>query len=333
MKLSGSLLLSLVLPLWRASAFVLPPSVLGASKQDLVSSPQSTPSSAPLPLVIWHGLGDSFDADGIKQIADLAEEINPGTYVYAVRLGDTGDDDRTATFLGNLNDQVQQVCTQLALDPILSMAPAINTLGFSQGGQFLRAYVQRCNVPPVRNLVTFGSQHNGISKFQECASPTDLICQSANALLKLGTWTSWAQSRVVPAQYYRDPEDLDTYIEHSNFLADINNEKLARNRTYAANLASLHKFAMFMFSDDKTVHPKESAWFAEYNATSQLVTPLRDRPIYKEDWLGLKQLDEKNGLDFEVLKGQHMQFSDKTLSRVFERYFSADGDSSARTEL
>ena len=51
-------------------------------------------------------------------------------------------------------------------------------MGFSQGGQFLRylvlldflkgkaddirGFVERCNKPPVRNLITWGSQHNGI---------------------------------------------------------------------------------------------------------------------------------------------------------------------------
>ena len=30
-----------------------------------------------------------------------------------------------------------------------------------KGGQFLRAYVERCNKPRVYNLITYGAQHNG----------------------------------------------------------------------------------------------------------------------------------------------------------------------------
>lgn len=285
-------------------------------------SPQSPSSTiTPLPLVIWHGLGDSFDADGIKEAVSIAEAINEGTYVKIVQLGKDGPSDRSATFFGNVTEQIEEVCEQLASDNILRTAPAINALGFSQGGQFLRAYVERCNFPPVRNLVTFGSQHNGISDFQGCASVFDLICQAANGLLKLGTWSELVQSRLVPAQYFRDPENLPHYLASSNFLADVNNERPVKNKTYADNIASLNKFVMYMFADDTTVIPKQSAWFAEYNKTSQVVTPLAERQMYKEDWVGLRRLAEKGGLVFDLLKGEHMRFSDKDLKRVLREYF------------
>lgn len=285
-----------------------------------LSDPMSKPT--PLPLVIWHGLGDSYDADGIKETVKIAAAVHPGTYVHVVQLGDTGSSDRTATFLGNLTDQVQDVCSQLARDNILRTAPAINALGFSQGGQFLRAYVERCNLPPVRNLVTFGSQHNGISEFQRCASSTDFVCQSANALLRFGTWTPFVQSRLVPAQYFRDPEELTSYLESSNFLADVNNERTVKNSTYAKNMARLNKFVMYMFTDDKTVIPKQSSWFAEYNKTTDVVTPLAQRTIFRDDWLGLRKLAEKGGLVFDLLEGEHMRFSDDDLKKVMRQYFA-----------
>ena len=279
--------------------------------QQPISPASPTSTRAPLPLVIWHGLGDSYDADGIKQTVKLAESVNEGTYVHVVQLGDTGSSDRSATFFGNVTEQVDHVCRQLARENILRTAPAINALGFSQGGQFLRAYVQRCNSPPVRNLVTFGSQHNGISDFQSCASVTDFVCQSANALLKFGTWSQFVQSRLVPAQYFRDPDALPAYLESSNLLADINNERSVKNTTYADNIARLNKFVMYMFADDETVIPKQSAWFAEYNKTSRVVTPLAERRIYTEDWIGLRRLAEKGGLVYDLLKGEHMRFKDR----------------------
>lgn len=286
-------------------------------------SPSSSPISTitPLPLIIWHGLGDSYDADGIHQIAKLATSTVPGTYVHVVQLADTGSSDRSATFFGNLTDQVEYVCNQIARDNILRTAPAINALGFSQGGQFLRAYVERCNLPPVRNLVTFGSQHNGISDFQGCASPTDFACQSANALLKFGTWSSFVQGRLIPAQYFRDPENLSPYLESSNFLADINNERAIKNTTYADNIAKLNKFVMYMFANDKTVVPKQSAWFAECNKTSGAVTPLVERELFKRDWIGLRRLSEKGGLVFDLLEGEHMRFREKDLESVMRVYF------------
>ena len=129
------------------------------------------------------------------------------------------------------------------------------------------------------------------------------------------------QSRLVPAQYFRDPEDLGVYLESSNFLADINNEREVKNETYKKNLEKLDRFAMYMFSDDTTVIPPESAYFAEVNTTSKEVTKLQDRDIYIEDWIGLKYLDEKGRLEFRVAEGGHMQFAEGVLADCFKKYF------------
>lgn len=315
-----------------ASAFVVYPEAFAQqpvrnhpiAQHELSTSPASPADTddTPLPVVIWHGLGDSSSAPGLHDIATLIDTIHPGTYTYIIQLGADGNADRTASFLGNVTQQIESACAQLAADPILSTAPAIDAVGFSQGGQFLRGYVQTCNRPPVRNLLTFGSQHNGIREFQKCKSAFDLVCQGASALLRTGSvWSAYVQSRLVPAQYYRDPAELGRYLESSAWLADVNNEREVKNATYARNLAGLENLVMVLFEEDKTVIPKESGWFAEVNGTSDEVTALRNRTIYKEDWIGLRTLDEKGGLVFEKVKGEHMQLDEKDLERLFGKYF------------
>ena len=274
----------------------------------------------PLPLVIWHGLGDSFDSDGIQRVGALAEAINPGTFVYIISLDDNGSSDRSATFFGNVTTQLAEVCEALASHPILSTAPAIDALGFSQGGQFLRGYVERCNAPPVRSLVTYGSQHNGITEFKTCGS-SDWLCRAAMGMLRYNTFSDFVQSRLVPAQYYRDPENYAAYLDGSNFLADINNERKDKNTTYADNVAALSNLVMYTFEDDKTVVPRETSWFAEVNGTDPGITPLRERQLYKEDWLGLRRLDEKGGLRFRSITGEHMQISDEALNETMTDFF------------
>jgi len=138
-------------------------------------------------------------------------------------------------------------------------------------------------------------------------------------------WSSFVQSRLVPAQYYRSLDDFENYLEHSNFLADINNERKSKNATYAENLAEVEKFVMIVFHDDKTVIPKESGWFTEVNVTSGSTTRLKDLPIYQEDWIGLKKLDEKGGLRFVSLPGEHMHIKEKDLKNLFEIYFGPAG--------
>jgi palmitoyl-protein thioesterase len=131
----------------------------------------------------------------------------------------------------------------------------------------------------------------------------------------------------VPAQYYRSVNETtgeasEEYLEHSNFLADVNNEREEKNATYAKNLASLENLVMYMFEDDVTVIPKESGWFAQVNATSEEVTWLKDRTIYKEDWIGLKKLDEKGGLKFDTMPGGHMTLGDEDLKKMFAKWFA-----------
>ena len=284
--------------------------VSGTSKHSTIS--------IPIPLLIIH----SYQSDGQRYVDELMNKAIGGTYVYHIRLDDDPSADRKATFLGDLTHHLEKVCKDLASHPILSKAPAINALGFSQGGQFMRAYVERCNNPRVANLVTFGSQHNGISEFQKCAD-SDWVCKSWVGILKANKWTEFVQRQVVPAQYYRDPEDLEAYLQSSNFLADVNNERKTKNVTYKENMKKLDKFAMYMFSDDTTVIPKESAYFYDYNTTSEEITKLRDRDMYAEDWIGLKYLDEKRRLDFRVAEGEHMRFAEGVLDDCFQQYFKA----------
>jgi palmitoyl-protein thioesterase len=294
--------------------------------------PSSKPPPKPLPLIIWHGLGDRHDADGLHSTGDLALKVHPGTYVYYIRTDEDGGNDRTNTFFGNLTTQIEEVCETLHNNTELR-APnggglRVDALGFSQGGQFLRGLLERCDDLSIRSLITFGSQHNGIAEFQNCGT-FDFLCKAATSLVKSNAWTHYVQGKVVPAQYYRTVNDTtglpsDEYLEYSNFLADVNNERATKNETYKERIASLEKFVMFVFEEDVTVIPKQSGWFAEVNATSGEVTPLRERTLYKEDWLGLKKLDEKGGLVFKIAEGKHMQLKDKVLRKAFAEFFGPE---------
>ncbi|KAI0399693.1 palmitoyl-protein thioesterase 1 [Xylaria palmicola] len=301
----------------------------GPTAQQHPLAPAEDNDDTPLPVVIWHGLGDSYSAEGLQQVGRLVEAANPGTFVYFVRLDDNGDGDRRATFYGNVTEQLAKVCADLAAHPILSTAPAVDAVGFSQGGQFLRGYVERCGAPRVRTLVTFGSQHNGIVDYRACG-PRDWLCRGALALLHGNTWSPLVQSRLVPAQYFRDPADLDAYLAHSNFLADINNERPAKDPAYARNLAALDHLVLYVFADDATVIPKETGWFADVDGAD--ITPLRARRLYEEDWIGLRALDRKGGLHFRTTPGEHMQLSDHVLTNVFTEFFGPYKASSEKAD-
>ncbi len=126
----------------------------------------------------------------------------------------------------------------------------------------------------------------------------------------------------------------------NQFLPYINNEvEATRNGTYKNNLVSLNHLVLVMFTEDKTAIPKESAWFgaevitqyANFDtsqtplssprpfAMERVIVPMRMQPIYLENWLGLRDLDERGAIIFEECEGEHMHLGDcwKPLVRKF----------------
>ena len=86
--------------------------LLGAVSPALALPSQNTFSAgkpkAPtsLPVVLWHGLGDTYDGDGLMQVAETINETYPGTFVHSIYLNEEPSGDRNAGFMGHLDDQV-----------------------------------------------------------------------------------------------------------------------------------------------------------------------------------------------------------------------------------
>mmetsp|Transcript_33418 Transcript_33418/g.60379 ORF Transcript_33418/g.60379 Transcript_33418/m.60379 type:complete len:320 (-) Transcript_33418:239-1198(-) len=278
-----------------------------------------------LPVVIWHGMGDTCcDSHSIGSIKNLIEK-QLGVFVYSIQTGNTPNKDLIGGYFGNVNDQVARACE--AIRNIPELQNGYNGLGFSQGGQFLRAVVQRCQQtgPSMRTLITFGAQHQGVMSVPGCAFNASGPCKTVQKLLSYGAYLPWIHDHVVQAQYFKDPYRLDSYRKNNVFLADINNDvegANAKNPLYGRNLATLEKLVLFKFSQDQMVAPPESSWFSFYNGTT--IVPLREQALYTEDWIGLRTLDELGRLEMDVIAGGHMEIKLKWFSDVIiPKYLTA----------
>ena len=210
-----------------------------------------------LPVVLWHGMGDNCCSKGsMEKIKHVIQKALPGTYVLSLMIGKDPSADSKNSFFMPVDDQIKIVCKQLSEDDKLKDTD-INVIGFSQGAQFLRGYVERCNLPKVKNLISIGGQHEGVFGLPNCIGKHSAWCNLSKSIIKMGAYTNYVQNHVVQAQYWHDPLKEKEYVQNSHFLADINNEK-SINPSYKENMLKLNKFVMVRFSKDSYVDPRES---------------------------------------------------------------------------
>ncbi|XP_069751800.1 palmitoyl-protein thioesterase 1 isoform X2 [Narcine bancroftii] len=240
-------------------------------------------------------------------VKNLVEQNVPGIYVLSLEIGKTIKEDVENSFFMNVNAQVELVCNILSKDKMLQTG--YNAMGFSQGGQFLRAVAQRCPSPAMKNLISIGGQHQGIYGLPHCPGESSHICDWLREMLNLGAYRSLMQEHLVQAEYWHDPLNEELYRNKSIFLADINQER-GVNGSYKENLMKLNKFVMVKFLKDSMVVPVDSEWFGFYKAGQAKDTyTLQESDLYHEDRLGLKVMDKAKKLEFLTVEGDHLQFS------------------------
>ena len=59
-----------------------------------------TTLSTPRSLVIWHGLGDVYNAQGIQDFMDEIKEIHPGIFIHSIYVDTDPEADKKAGFVG-----------------------------------------------------------------------------------------------------------------------------------------------------------------------------------------------------------------------------------------
>ncbi|CAF3363391.1 unnamed protein product [Rotaria socialis] len=262
------------------------------------------------PIVLWHGMGDSCcNPLSLGSLIKFIKTQLPDSYILSLRIGSNIVEDTSNGFFMNANHQIDYACKLLNADTNLSQG--YHAIGFSQGGQFLRAVAQRCPSPPMLNLISVGGQHQGVFGFPRCPGDNETICNYIRDLLHLGAYESFVQNHLAQAEYWHDPHKENTYRQASIFLADINQERTF-NEAYKTNLLKIRNLILVKFLRDGMVTPSESEHFGFYeeNNTTKII-PLRESSLYLKDLLGLKTMDEQSRIKFLESDTDHLQFTDQ----------------------
>lgn len=274
----------------------------------------------PPAIVLWHGLGDHYNSDGMLHAAELISLLLPGTFIHSIYIEEDPSLDERRSLFGNASAEVDLVCEQLTQIP--ELADGFGAIGFSQGGLFLRALIHRCSAVSVSTLITFGSPHMGVLELPVCQPQDDWVCKKRNQLLKRQVWQDSVQKTIVPAQYFRDTTQYEKYLEHSGFLADINNERFSSDSFEAKKrFENLQKLVLVQFDQDTTLVPKESAFFQERHWLTGQIVPITETRPFKENLFGLRTLHEQDKIDYYTIDSEHMQFTDDFLTEIVTHHF------------
>lgn len=231
------------------------------------------------PVVLMHGIESHSE-----NLADLAGWVATtfNRTVFNVELGD-GDSYSTDTPMWQQIDAFNDVISNNT-----ALSDGFDFIGISQGGLIGRGYVSRYNSPPIANLITLVSPHGGVYD---------------KNLGFIDFYSPIAQSTLSFAGYWRDPTELVKYHLFSSFLSALNGEKpLKRNKA----LQSLANFAMVFSPNDEIIKPPSSGIFDTFNSDLSILT-LENNPIYTEDWIGLKVLNETGRLHTHQTNCTHVE--------------------------
>lgn len=145
------------------------------------------------------------------------------------------------------------------------------------------------------------------------------ICNTVNGVARTLVYTGLVQSHLGPAGYFRDPDHMEQYLSKNEFLPFLNNEAGTETDKAAikARFSALNGAMLVMFTKDSMVYPKESEWFQQLNTDMTTVEKLEDSTFYKDDFIGLRALDEAKKVQYVSIEGDHLQFSAEDIDTYF----------------
>ena len=122
------------------------------------------------------------------------------------------------------------------------------------------------------------------------------------------------QSGWAPANYWRDPNNFNTYLYKSDFLAEANNER-NYSEERRQKFFNLKRVMFIKWDDENTIKPSESSWWGEYDSNYNVIHR-NNTILYQKDLIGIKTLENEGRAKFINIPGGHMHFTYEQIDNI-----------------
>ena len=251
------------------------------------------------PIAVFHGIVDSCQMKNTSILVnDLRRDL--GIHVECIEIGNGFFD----TFLKNFESQVEEACEKIKSNP--NFQSKFSILGISQGTLIGRYVIEKCNMKgQVMRYLSFDGPQMGIGSIPKltCGKFCDiLVNMTAPLFYKM-------KNVLAPAAYFRYKFDQEYYNEHNTFLKMLNNENEIKDKEIYKRFSSLEKVKLIKSKSDSVIVPRESSWFMFYDTEGKNIVPLEESRFYKDDFIGLRKLNEEGKLTFVEFRDEHVIYN------------------------
>lgn len=267
-----------------------------------------------MPIVYIPGLGSSCFIDGISSFYKEIKNKNPyGNKMYCIDPAPS-----VFSILTSIKYQAKRAC-ELINKRVeeWKLDQGFIILGSSQGNLLGRYILQNCEAGKyVKRYISSGGPHMGVMRVPRTGY--GFFGKIINGVVEDFVYNPLIQRMIGPAGYFKSLSKYETYLKNSIFLPDLNNER-SFNQQYKDRMSQLEALVLVKYTKDHVIYPNESEHFGYYaDSTQTTMVKMEDTDTYKNDTLGLRELNESGRIFFYDSPHDHLGM---TIEEVHEFIF------------